>query len=235
VPCSWRGRSIRLLLVEDDVDLRDAVGHNLERAGFVVDAAKGLADALTAMGVQRYDAVILDLSLPDGDGLELLRRLRSRHDSTPVLILTARDTVADRVRGLESGADDYLVKPFAHEELIARLRALLRRPRADLGGEVRVGRLVFRPASGEILLDDAPLQLRRRELMVLETLMRRAGRVVSRQALAEAVWGFEDEVEPETLESHVSRVRRRLQEVNAGVELRTVRGLGYLLQEKKLA
>lgn len=224
---------MRLLLVEDDADLREAVARNLARSGFTVDTAATLAEAVASVEVQSYDAIVLDLSLPDGDGLELIRRLRAKRDPTPILVLTARDRVEDRVRGLESGADDYLVKPFAHDELVARLRALLRRPRADLGEEIRAGRLVLRPASGEILVDGEPLTLPRRERMALELLLRRRGRVVSRQALVEALWGFEDEVEPNTLESHVSRLRRRLRELDAGVEIRTVRGLGYMLREER--
>lgn len=222
---------MRLLLVEDDVDLRDAVARNLGRSGFTVDTAADLTEALASVHAQPYDAIVLDLGLPDGDGLALIRRLRAKRDATPILVLTARDRVEDRVAGLESGADDYLVKPFAHEELVARLRALLRRPRADLGDEVRAGRLVLRPASGEILLDGKPLTLPRRERMALERLLRAKGRVVTRQALLEALWGFEDEVDPNTLESYVSRLRRRLRELDAGVEIRTVRGLGYMLRE----
>ncbi len=222
---------MRILLVEDDADLADAVRRNLERSGFTVDLARDLADARASVETQDYGVVVLDLTLPDGDGLDLLRGMRRRHDTTPVLILTARDAVEERVCGLEAGADDYLVKPFAHAELVARLRALLRRPRDDLGQEIRVGRLLFRPASGEFLVGEEVLVLPRREHMALELLVRRAGRVVSRAALEEALWGFDEEIESNVLETHISRLRRRLATCDAGVEIRALRGLGYMLRE----
>ena len=221
---------MRLLLVEDDADLATAVAGNLRRSGFSVDVAGSTEEAEDALGVQKYAVVLLDLGLPDGDGLELLERMRRRTVSVPVLILTARDRVADRVAGLEAGADDYLVKPFAHEELVARIRALLRRPRDDLGREVRLGDLRYLPGTGEFFVGDEPLILPRREKMLLEVLLRRAGRVVVRAALEEALWDFAEEIESNTLESHVSRLRRRLDRAGARVRIHTVRGVGYMLR-----
>jgi DNA-binding response OmpR family regulator len=173
---------------------------------------------------------LLDLGLPDGDGLTLVDNLRRSRSALPILVLTARDAVADRVAGLEAGADDYLVKPFAHVELVARIRALLRRPGRDLGAAVEVGKLRFEPATGHVEVDGRTLVLPRRERMLLEALLRRLGRVVTRRVLEEALWSLEEEIESNTLESHVSRLRRRLQEAEARVRIRTIRGVGYMLE-----
>ncbi len=222
---------MRLLFVEDDPHLASAVIRNLEASGFAVDHAPTRADAEACTRAARYDVMVLDLGLPDGDGLELLRGLRNRRDPLPVIVLTARDAVADRVAGLEAGADDYLVKPFAHEELVARLRAVLRRPREDLGDAVRFANLTYQPSAGTFTVDDGrPLVLPRREHMLLATLMRRPGRVVTRGVLEEAIWDFAQEIESNALESHVSRLRRHLKEAGAAVEIRSIRGVGYLLR-----
>ncbi len=221
---------MRLLLVEDDPDLGEALVANLARDGFAVDLAADLATAEAAFATSAYDLLLLDLGLPDGDGVDLLRRLRRRRSTVPVLVLTARDAVEDRVAGLEAGADDYLVKPFAHAELVARIRALLRRPARDLGTTIRVGRLVLEPSTGHTEVDGRTLLLPRRDRMLLEVLMRRAGRVVTRRMLEEALWDQDAEIESNTLESHVSRLRRRLQECEAGVNVRSVRGVGYMLE-----
>ncbi len=222
---------MRLLFVEDDPHIAGAVIRNLEGSGFAVDHAATLADARACIDGQRYEVMVLDLGLPDGDGLLLLRELRRRRDPLPVLVLTARDAVADRVAGLEAGGDDYLVKPFAHEELVARLRALMRRPRDDLGEIVTVANLTYNPATGSFTVGtDRPLLLPRREQMLLEALLRRAGRVVTRGTLEDAIWDFAQEIESNALESHVSRLRRRLARAGAEVEIRSIRGVGYLLQ-----
>lgn len=221
---------MRLLLVEDDPDLGEALVANLARDGFAVDLAADLATAEAALDTAIYDLVLLDLGLPDGDGLELLRRLRRRRSNLPVLVLTARDAVEERVAGLEAGADDYLVKPFAHAELVARIRAVLRRPGRDLGAAIEVGRLLLEPATGHVEVGGRPLLLPRRERMLLEALMRRAGRVVTRRVLEEALWDQDSEIESNTLESHVSRLRKKLAETGAGVQIRTVRGVGYMLE-----
>ncbi len=222
---------MRLLFVEDDPQIAGAVARNLERSGFAVDHAGTLADAKACVEAQQYDVMVLDLGLPDGDGLDLVRELRHRRNPLPVLVLTARDAVSDRVAGLEAGADDYLVKPFAHEELVARLRALLRRPRDDLGDAVAVANLRYSPAAGTFTVDAGqPLLLPRREHMLLAALLRRPGRVVTRNSLEDAIWDFAQEIESNALESHISRLRRRLARAGAKVEIRSIRGVGYLLQ-----
>jgi DNA-binding response OmpR family regulator len=221
---------VRLLLVEDDPDLGEALVANLARDGFAVDLARDLQEAADALASGTYDLLLLDLGLPDGDGLTLVDNLRRSRSALPILVLTARDAVADRVAGLEAGADDYLVKPFAHVELVARIRALLRRPGRDLGAAVEVGKLRFEPATGHVEVDGRTLVLPRRERMLLEALLRRLGRVVTRRVLEEALWSLEEEIESNTLESHVSRLRRRLQEAEARVRIRTIRGVGYMLE-----
>lgn len=221
---------MRLLLVEDDPDLGEALVANLARDGFAVDLVADCASAEAALASNSYALVLLDLGLTDGDGLDIVRRLRRRRSSVPVIVLTARDAIEDRVTGLEAGADDYLVKPFAHAELVARIRAVLRRPGRDLGAAIEVGRLVLEPATGDVSVGGRPLLLPRRERMLLEILMRRAGRVVTRRVLEEALWDQEKEIESNTLESHVSRLRKRLLEAGAGVQIRTIRGVGYMLE-----
>ena len=221
---------MRSLLVEDDPDLGEAVAANPARDGFAVDLVRDLASAEEALAASVHDVMILDLGLPDGDGTTLLRALRRRRSTLPVLILTVRDAVEDRVAGLEAGADDYLVKPFAHAELVARIRALLRRPGRDLGAAIEVGRLRFEPASGHLEVGGRTLVLPRRECMLLEVLLRRLGRVVTRRVLEEALWDQDEEIESNTLESHVSRLRRRLQDSGAGLQIRTIRGVGYMLE-----
>lgn len=221
---------MRLLIVEDEEDLAELMKANLRRAGFAVDVAGTADDAGAALAAQTYDAVLLDLGLPDDDGLAVLSDLRNRRDATPVIIVTARDRVAERVRGLNAGADDYLVKPFAHEELLARINAVLRRPGGALGAKLDLAGLTFDTASREATVNGAPLVIPRRESAVLETLLRRAGRVVARDALESAVYAFGEEVESNALEAHVSRLRRRLADAGAGVRIHVVRGVGYLIQ-----
>lgn len=221
---------MRLLLVEDETELAGVVQANLRREGYAVDVAAGVEDAQAALAGVRYDAVLLDLTLPDGDGLDVLRGLRDRGDATPVMALTARDSVNDRVRGLNGGADDYLTKPFALEELAARIRALLRRPGGALGTRLTLGALVFDANSRSVAVGDVGLTVPRRELAALETLLRRAGKVVPRDALLETMYGFDEETEANVLETHISRLRKRLAEAGAAVTIHTVRGVGYLLK-----
>ncbi len=186
---------MRLLLVEDDPDLGEAVRVNLERSGFTADLVDCAGDAEAAIASTQYAALLLDLGLPDADGIDLIRALRMGGNPLPVLVLTARDALDERVRGLEAGADDYILKPFAHPELVARIRAVLRRPGRDLGEAIRVGNLAFHPGSGSVSVEEVPLTVPRRELALLELLIRRNGRVVTRATLEDELWGFADEVE----------------------------------------
>lgn len=214
---------MRLLLVEDDAILRDGLEAALSMLAFQVEAVSLLSDAEAAMRAGSFDAVVLDVMLPDGSGLDLLRRLRAGADATPVLLLTARDTVGDRVRGLDLGADDHLGKPFDLEELAARLRAVVRRGQGRSAPSLVWGGLVLDPARREVTLDSAPVPLSRREFAVLEALMERPGIILSREDLQERLYGWLDEVESNTVEVHVHKLRAKLwRDV-----IRTVRGFGY--------
>lgn len=222
---------MRLLLIEDEPELSTLVSGNLSRVGFAVDTARSLDEAGAAVRSMKYEAILLDLRLPDGDGLGLLKSLRDRGDKTPVIVLTARDAVADRVRGLNAGADDYLIKPFAIEELVARINAVLRRPNENLDLRIRLANLEFDTAHREALVGGQPLALPRRELGLLELLLRRAGRVVTRDALQDALYGEGDEIESNAVDANLSRLRKRLSEAGAQINIRAVRGVGYLMQE----
>ncbi|MBS1166427.1 MAG: DNA-binding response regulator [Proteobacteria bacterium] len=174
---------------------------------------------------------MLDRQLPDGDGLSLIPKLRARGNLVPVLVLTVRGDLADRVAGLDQGADDYLAKPFALEEFLARLRALLRRPANMQSDIVRAGRLSFDFVNREASIAGVVVDLTRREILVLEALLRRMGRMVPRALLMEAVFSLDDEVQPNALDTQVSRLRRKLTEADGGVTINGVRGVGYLLRE----
>src|SRR3954470_21197920 len=202
----------------------------LKNYDMVVDHISTLADAEEAVSVNSYGAILLDRQLPDGDGLTLIAKLRAKGIGVPVIVLTARGELVDRVVGLNTGADDYLGKPFAVEELLARLRAVLRRP-ADLPSEmIRLGRLSFDARHREASVAGRPLDLPRRELLVLETLLRRMGRTVVRASLEEAVYSIDDEIQSNALDTHISRLRRKLSEAQAGIEIHAIRGVGYLLK-----
>src|SRR5260370_3122770 len=188
----WWKRSMRLLIVEDEERMTEILRKAMARAGFVVDTVALYADAQAAFAVTRYDAAILDLGLPDGDGIRLLSGLRAGGNQIPVLILTARDTVEDRVCGLDAGADDYLVKPFAMTELIARTKALLRRPGSALGTVLNAGNVIFDTIGRDVRIGDRPLLLPRREIAILEHLMRRLGRVVPKDILAAVLYGIDE-------------------------------------------
>lgn len=218
---------MRLLLVEDTEELARWLEKALTQKGFAVDrVADGMA-ADHALQCEAYALVVLDISLPRMDGLEVLARLRRRGQSVPVLLLTARSALDDRVRGLNLGADDYLTKPFEMDELGARLRALLRRSQSHTSQNQSLGQLVL-DGEGYFLLADRPLALTPREASILTTLMQRQGRPVSRQSLYEQTFTLSDEASPESIELYVHRVRKKL--AGSNVAIVTLRGLGYSLE-----
>jgi DNA-binding response OmpR family regulator len=219
---------MRLLLIEDNLRLCQAVAESLRAQGFAVDTATSVAEGLGLWRAADYDAAVLDLMLPDGTGFDALGQMRGRGNMTPVLILTALGAIEDRVRGLDCGADDYLVKPFAMQELIARLRALLRRPGAALGRTLTLGNVKLDTSARIATVAETQLDLTRSELIVLEALLRNQGRVVSKERLAECLYDFEQERSLNSVETQVHRLRRKLSAADADVSLRTLRGLGYL-------
>lgn len=217
----------RLLLIEDDAPLRRALEASLKALQYSVDIAEDGETALALAAECDYDAIILDIGLPDISGLMVLKRLRRSGLRTPILMLTAHDTIEDRVAGLDHGADDYLLKPFAQPELEARLRALVRRGAGDPNPSIVIGSLVIDRATATATLEGRPLDLRRREWAVLESLSIRRGKVVPRERLLADVFDQDDEIAPNALEVYVGRLRKKL-EPN-GPKIKTLRGLGYLL------
>ena len=220
---------MRILIVEDDPVLSDGLVRSLRGSDYAVDSAADGGEADHILSTSGYDLVILDLGLPGLDGYDLLRRLRRRGSTTPVLILTALDTLEDRVTALDLGADDYLTKPFDLPELEARVRALIRRGHSGGGSLLTHGALTLDTAGRRALLAGEPLELSAREIGVLEVLMMRSGRVVNKDQLAEELYGWDEEVSANAIEVYVHRLRRKLEP--AGVTIRTIRGLGYLLEK----
>ncbi|MEN3355408.1 MAG: two-component system, OmpR family, response regulator TctD [Betaproteobacteria bacterium] len=220
---------MRILIVEDDPVLADGLTRSLRHADYAVDCLNNGGEADHVLAAQSYDLVILDLGLPGLDGFEVLRRLRRRGAAFPVLVLTARDALPDRVKGLDLGADDYMIKPFDLPELEARVRALIRRGTSGGGSVLTHGSLMLDTAGRRATLAGEALDLSARELGVLEVLMMRSGRVVNKEQLAEQLYGWDEEVGPNAIEVYVHRLRRKLEP--AGVSIRTIRGLGYLLDK----
>ncbi|MFN4925449.1 response regulator [Bradyrhizobium sp.] len=224
---------MRLLVVEDNVELSNLLANGLRRAGYEIDVFATAAEADAALTTTSYAAVVLDLGLPDADGLSVLRSLRHRKDSVPVLVLTARGGVQDRVAGLRSGADDYLVKPFAFEELLARLEAQLRRPGQQLGSSLRLANLEFDLRQRQATIAGRPEVFSSRETAVLELLMRSVGRVVPKKQVEDHIFGLSGEVASNAVEVYVHRLRRQLSEKGAAVTIHTIRGIGYLIAEDR--
>lgn len=220
---------MRILLVEDDSALSASLKQGLQQMGFAVELSHDGAEADAILSLRTFDLVVLDLGLPSMSGMEVLKHLRKRGATTPVLILTARDALPDRVAGLKAGADDYVLKPFDFEELEARLQALLRRTRSERSGYVEAGDLRLDKRSRQAYFQNRPLHLSSREVAVLELLMDRQGRVASKDQIAEHLTGLEEEIGPNAVEVYVHRLRRKLEPV--GVSVRTLRGLGYLLEK----
>ena len=220
---------MRLLLIEDNKKLSEWLSRLLGQRNYTVDQVHDGVSAEAALLTHKYDLVILDLDLPEIGGLELLKRLRQRGDRTAVLILTASNRVSDRVAGLDSGADDYLAKPFDINELEARIRARLRRSHDRAAPAVKVGMLAFDTNNGSFTVDNHELQLSRRERSVLELLILHAGTVVSKDRLAETIFGFNEDASPSSIEIYVHRIRKKI--VDADIEIATLRGIGYVLRQ----
>ncbi len=221
---------MRLLIVEDNERLAGLIAEGLGRRGFICDIAPDLATAEDSLAGAEFDAIILDLGLPDGDGLAWLQHQRALRQLVPALMLTARGGLEDRIAGLDAGADDYLVKPVDIEELAARIRALLRRPGPRAVSVLESGLLRFDPVTREARLDDRVIDLSRREADLLELLMRRLGSVVVRDAIENALYSFNEPVTPNAVEAIVSRLRRKLEDAGLAGQLHTVRGVGYMLR-----
>ena len=219
---------MRILLVEDDDILADALTRALVQSAYAVDVVDNGEQADLALALEIYDLAILDIGLPGLSGLEVLRRLRTRKSALPVLMLTAHDTLADRVKGLDMGADDYLAKPFDLPELEARARALMRRGQANPNPSLTHGRLRLDMAGRRVYHDELPLELSAREFAVLELLLMREGKVVSKEHMVNHLYGWGDEVGANAIEVYVHRIRRKLEPL--GCEIRTVRGMGYLVE-----
>lgn len=223
---------MRLLVVDDNAKLRQLLVGLFTGARYTVDAVGTASDALDALSMARYDLVLMELLLPDADGGDMLRTLRSRGLGIPVLVGTAVGDLERRVEALDEGADDVMVKPFSSDELLARVRALLRRPPNVLSRTLAVGNVSLDINSRALRVDGDTLDMPRREVAVLETLMRNRARLVTKRALEEAVYNFDDEVSPNAIEAAVSRVRRRLDGARASITINATRGLGYMLSER---
>jgi two-component system response regulator MprA len=223
---------VRVLVVDDEPQLRRALERALKLEGYEVALAPDGEEALTEIASAPYDAVVLDVLMPKRDGLSVCRELRERGDRTPVLMLTARDAVQDRVDGLDAGADDYVVKPFALEELLARLRALLRRTNGGAEGSLNYADLTLDPATREVRRGERPVDLTKTEFALLEQLIRHPRLVLTRSQLFEAVWGYDFGPRSNSLEVYVGYLRRKTEEGGEPRLIQTIRGVGYSLREK---
>jgi len=224
---------VRILVVEDDAMLADAVARALSQSAHAVDVARSGEDADRALSAISYDLVLLDLGLPGLDGFDVLKRLRARRIKVPVIILTARDSVEDRIAGLDLGADDYLTKPFHLSELEARVRALIRRANAGTTSELVHGRLRLDTAGRRLFCDAQPVDVSARELAVVELLLLKEGRVVTKQQIVDHLYGWEDASTSNAVEVFIYRLRKKLE--NSGVSIRTVRGMGYMIERPHAA
>ena len=217
---------MRILVVEDDPLLAESLVRALQQQGYRVGHARRGNDADAALRTRRFDLLLLDIGLPDVDGFEVLRRLRARSDFTPVLVVTAREAVDERVHGLDLGADDYLTKPFSLSELEARVRALLRRSKPALAARVTVGGLTVDSSAKRARIDGEPIDIPAREWALLELFLSRPGHALSKLTIAHAIGAADAAIAPNTVEVYVSRLRAKLEP--AGIVIRTVRGFGYL-------
>lgn len=221
---------MRILVVEDETRLAGLIRQRLQEEGHAIDVAGTAAEAATAIRMVAYDAIVLDRMLPDRDGADLCRSLRQQGIRIPILMLTARDTVNDRVSGLDAGADDYLIKPFSFRELLARIRALSRRPVDLLDTELIAGDLRLDPATRRVWRGENEIQLPNKEFRILELLMRNKGRVMTRDMIANHVWDYDFLNATNVIDVHVRRLRERLGEPATGGIIQTVRGAGYRIE-----
>jgi two-component system, OmpR family, response regulator len=224
-----------VLLVEDNAEFAGRVARRIRGAGLLVDHVSTIEDASAALDFCSYSVTLLDRRLPDGDGLALVPYVRKMQPDSRILMLTALDAVDDRIEGLDAGADDYLTKPFSLDEMMARIRANLRKRPGEQTPAIAIGAISFDPDSRSVFISNRPIVLLRRELALLEVLVRRSDRVVPRETLIAAIYGLDGEVEEHTLTTLVSRLRTRLQEVDAGVEIHSARGLGYIIRASTTA
>jgi len=221
---------MRILVVEDDFLVADAIRRGLSMAGFAVDCTSDAAQAASALAAEHFDLALLDIALPGIDGLTFLRRLRNSGTHLPIMILTARETLATKVQALDLGADDFLVKPFEQSELAARCRALIRRSNLNSSGQLTFGRVRIDTTGRQLYIDAEPVELTAREWLILECLALNSGRIVTKERLQQAVASWDEAITPNAVEVHVSRVRAKLGD---SAVLRAVRGLGYRLDEPR--
>ncbi|MTH79166.1 response regulator transcription factor [Paracoccus aestuariivivens] len=222
---------MRLLLVEDEPEMAEALRAALRRHNINVDTAETLELAREALANGVHDVVLIDRQMPDGDGLSLVPMLRASPRQVPAIIISALGKTHQRIDGLNIGADDYLPKPFEVDELLARIHAVLRRSPEIVVDTMCIGALAYDTSAREVRVSGQKIDLTRRELLILETLLRRPGRTVVKAALEDAVYGFDDEIQSNSLEANVSRLRRKLADAGAGAEIHNVRGVGYFIRE----
>ncbi len=230
----YRLKLMRVLIVEDEKRMADLLQAGLEEEQHTVMVAYDGQDGLELALESVCDVLVLDVMLPGLSGFEIARRLRETGNRTPILMLTARDAVTDVVKGLDIGADDYLTKPFSFEEFFARVRALARRGPISQAPQLRVADLVLNPATHEVFRSDRPINLTRKEYQLLELLMRHSGRVLSRSTILESVWGFESEVENNTLDAFIKKLRQKVDAGEVQHLIHTIRGVGYCCREPQL-
>jgi len=224
---------MRVLIVEDETEMVSALTKAFEKEGLIADAVTSLGQARAVIKSDVHDLILLDRQLPDGDGASLVSFVRKINADVPVIFLTGKSGISERIQGLDLGADDYLIKPFSFEELMARIRAIGRRPAKVSIPRVTIANMTFDFNSRDVLVDGIPLVLPRRQLLVLEAMCMRARRTVLREWLVERVYGFNEEFQSNSLDSHVSRLRRSLESAEAQVIIHVIRGVGYLLKERE--
>jgi DNA-binding response OmpR family regulator len=222
---------MRLLYVEDNERLAQNTSASLQENGFIVDCVHCGEDAVHSARSYDYDAIILDLGLPDIEGLSVLKSIKAAKPEVPFIICTARDALEDRIKGLDAGSDDYIVKPFDAAELLARIRAVLRRPGGALGVTLMAGNITFDTSCRSVEIGGTPAHLSRRERDLLELFMRRKGRILSRDTIENALYGFDEPPTPNAIEVATHRLRRKLADMGASVAIHTLRGIGYFLDD----